>query len=141
MNSFAPIAKVRSLDVEELQRELAKGRNELTKTKARVSMLKNQLRDLEPPTSGTMSELANFKMSQSLFRAEIAREEKLIKVIKDVISQIRDNLKKAQVEFEKIDYLSKDFEAKKIARIKRSEELQLEEAGINSHIYKNGRAI
>lgn len=141
MSSFAPIVKLRHHKVEAIQKELSLAQNYLIAKEAHKISLINELSDLMTPASGKVSEFIALKTQQQVFRDEIERCIVEINSAKNAIGVLRNQLKIAQIEFEKIDHLNKDYEAKRAVKIQKQENMVLEEAGINAHIFKNGATV
>lgn len=141
MSGFAQIAKVRHHKVEKLQKELADSTNRLLAQKTHLQALRDEISAEKAPDDGLVGTLANFKKNLAIFRDEILRTENEVLQIEKMIITIKKELKFTQIEFEKMDHLQKDLDAKRATKIKSQEIFRLEEAALNGHYIKNRDAI
>ncbi len=126
---FSPILKVKNLDVEKLENEIAKLNNQKKTIQSDIQILKDELKNSFLPKNGTINQL-----KQNYFTNNIIKENIKLKLenIDFLDEQIKSNellLKKAMLEYEKMKHLHQVEERKILEKIKKQEAKDLDEIG------------
>lgn len=126
-SKFTPIAKVRKQQRDMVETRLAKARYEKHELELELASTCKEIDDTQIPTSGDISLMNMVRERLAIIRkAKDTLQQKLL--IKDnEIQQLREKYKRAHIEFEKIKYLEEqDFE-EWMEKIKREENLDMDE--------------
>lgn len=135
ISKFSSIAKVRKQQMDLVENNLARIRNESNILKKKIAALLNDIHDLTIPQSGNVSLLTIFKEQLMILRREKDSLENDLRLKKAHILKLQTDYKKANLEFEKIKYLEEqDFEAY-VAKIKKKEQLDMDE--ISNMLFSN----
>lgn len=138
MGRFGQLAKIRHHAVEALQKDLQEANAAVQAKTEALEALKNELAEQAKPQSGTVSEYASHQANLHIFRRQIGDLEKLIYQLHQRAFQVRFHLKKALIEYEKMNHLDKEERAQTALLIKKLETGRLEEAALNGHHIQNG---
>ncbi|MDR1912231.1 MAG: flagellar FliJ family protein [Helicobacteraceae bacterium] len=132
MNDFAQLAKIKNGKVEELRRELQAAQSELMKRENALNLLSVEFAAMVEPESGAFGDLAIASEKRGVYRREIDAARKEIFTAHQKVFQIRFLLKKALVEYEKINHLDREEKAFAAIAAKKSEDKRLDDAAINA---------
>ena len=128
MNSkFTPIAKVRKQQRDMVETRLAKARFEKYELEQELISTCKEIDETQIPISGDISLMNMVRERLAIIRkAKDILQEKI--VIKDnEIQQLRDKYKRANLEFEKIKYLEEQDFAEWMKKIKKEEQIDMDE--------------
>lgn len=119
---YSSLTLVKKNAVDKSERELQKLNGDLARAKEALAVSLAELKTIQVPTSGTISQM---KASSALFqfqRAQIQHNREWIDFAQNQVNQEREHLKKEMIEYEKFKYLELE-EIKKMAK-----ELQIAQA-------------
>ena len=128
MNSkFTPIAKVRKQQRDMVETRLAKARFEKHELEQEIISTCKEIDATQIPTSGDISLMNMVRERLAIIRKakDVLQERLLVK--ENEIQQLRDKYKRAHLEFEKIKYLEEQDFAEWMAKIKKEEQIDMDE--------------
>lgn len=126
-SKFTPIVKVRQQEMDKIETLLVKARYQKRVLEENLVSLMVQIEQLEEPKSGTIALMSVFMENLTIIRREKNTLEEKLLIKKKEVLQFQEQYKKAHVEYEKIKYLEqKDFE-ETIKKIKKQEQLDMDE--------------
>jgi len=106
---------------------LAKARFKKSELEQELALTSKAIEDTEVPASGTMSVMTLFREKLVILRREKVRLDKNLLVKTNEVNQLLEKYKRDHVEYEKIKYLEEqDFE-EWMQKIKKQEQLDLDE--------------
>ena len=128
MNSkFTPIAKIRKQQRDKVETCLAKARYEKHKLEQEIVSTCKEIDETEIPISGDISLMNVVREKLAIIRkAKDSLQDKLL-VKESEIQQLREKYKRAHLEFEKIKYLEEQDFAEWMEKIKKDEQLDMDE--------------
>jgi len=118
---FSDILKVKKQAVEKIERDIQKINTSIKKLELKIENLNKTLFSLTPPKKGNFSVFSQLKSQQNLIREEIEKLKNQIIILKNRKNELMEELKKANIEYEKIRYLE-GLEIKKIIKEKKLKE-------------------
>lgn len=137
MNSkFTPIVKVRKQQRDKVETLLAKARFQKSEIEKKILVTNNEISNSVVPSSGNISIMTLFRGKLDILRKEklSLREDLDVKI--NEVKQLQDLYKKAHIEYEKIKYLeNQDFE-NWMEKIKKQEQLDLDEISNMLFVHK-----
>ncbi|MDR2152862.1 MAG: flagellar FliJ family protein [Helicobacteraceae bacterium] len=140
MRSLLQLANIRNAKVEELQKELRKILDELTRKENALKILQSETIALAQPISGAFGDLKNFEETRAIYRREIKAAQKEIFAHHQRAFQARFHLKRALAEYEKVNSLVLEERSALALRAKKSEEKRLDDVAINlRYVTESGR--
>jgi len=126
---FTPILKVKNLDVEKLENEIAKLNNQKKALNSEIANLKEDLENSSIPKNGTISLLKQNFFQNDIIKQNIELKLQNIQFLEEQIKSTKLLLKKAMLEYEKINHLHQLEEKQMIQKIKKEEAKNLDEIG------------
>lgn len=136
MNSkFTPIAKVRKQQMDKIETLLAKARFKKQEIEDQLISLNSDIQSMQTPKSGSISLMTLFTENLSILRRDKKSLGEKLLVKTNEVQQLQERYKMAHIEFEKIKYLEEqDFE-EWIEKIKKQEQLDMDE--ISNMLFTN----
>ena len=126
-SKFTSIVKVRKQQMDRIETLLAKARFKKSELKKKLALTCKDIENTEVPVSGSISVMNMFREKLDILRKEKLRLDEGLLVKKAEVKQLQDKYKRAHIEHEKIKYLEKqDFE-EWMSKIKKQEQLDLDE--------------
>lgn len=139
MSRFGQLAKIRHHAVEALQKELEEVNAEIRLKTEALSRLNDEFAACDRPQSGTINEYASHQLTLRIYRRQMGEMGEGILQLHQHALQIRRRLKKALIEYEKMNHLDKEERAHTLALLKKIDSERLEEAALNGyHINQKG---
>ena len=128
MNSkFTPIVKVRKQQRDKVETLLAKARFQKSVIEEKILLTNNEITNSEVPSFGDISIMILFREKLDILRKEKLSLHKNLDAKTNEVKHLQDTYKKAHIEYEKIKYLeNQDFE-EWMKKIKKQEQLDLDE--------------
>jgi len=122
---FSDILKIKQQAVEKIERNIQKINVSINNLKVKINNLDNALFSLSTPKEGSFSIFSQIKIQQNLLRDEIKNLKNQIVILENRKNELMNELKKANIEYEKIKYLENLEIQKKIKekRVKESKEM------------------
>jgi predicted nuclease with TOPRIM domain len=113
--------------MDKIETLLAKARFQKSELEKKLALTSNEIENTEVPLSGSISVMVGFRERLDILRKEKARFDEMLSIKINEVNQLQDKYKRAHMEYEKIKYLeNQDFE-EWIEKIKRQEQLDMDE--------------
>jgi predicted nuclease with TOPRIM domain len=113
--------------MDKIETLLAKSRYQKSELKKKLALTNKDIKSTEVPVSGSISVMNMFREKLDILRKEKKILDERLLVKKSEVKQLQDKYKRAHMEYEKIKYLEQqDFE-EWIAKVKKQEQLDLDE--------------
>jgi flagellar export protein FliJ len=126
---FDGIVKIKKREVENIENSIKKINNAIFRLNEKIEDLKSSLLTFVLPKSGTISQISQIKAQQNMVREEIKNLENQINVLNERKKELLEELKKANIEYEKMKYLQGEEIKKKIKEIRLKESREMDEMG------------
>jgi flagellar biosynthesis chaperone FliJ len=127
---FSAVIKVRKQKVEKIERDIQRINSSILKVKQQIEDLQNILFSLIPPFKGNFSLFSQIKTQQKMLREEIEKLNNQILFLENRKKELLDELKKANIEYEKMKYLEMQEIKKLIKQQKLKEARDMDEIAI-----------
>lgn len=128
MNSkFTSIVKVRKQQMDKVETLLAKARFQKSELEQKLALTCKEIKETEVPSSGSISLMNLFREKLDILRKEKIRLDKQVEVKTNEVNQLQDKYKKAHIEHEKIKYLENQDFKEWLDKIKKEEQLDMDE--------------
>jgi flagellar export protein FliJ len=135
---FDSVVKVKKQTVDNIERRIQKVNASINTIKNKIEELNNTLLSYSLPREGSFALLNQIKHQQHILREEIQNLKNQIVILENRKKELLNELKKANIEYEKMKYLQAE-EIKKIIKEKRLKEARdLDEIAIL--LRKNGES-
>jgi len=126
-SQFSKIAKIRKQKRDAIERELLKSQNKERMLNHKIAALYDEIASVEIPKEGMISLLLMVGEQKSILNRDKKRCEQELFVVQRNTRQLQSEYKKAHVEYEKIKYLEEQELQAMIDKLKREEQLYLDE--------------
>lgn len=134
-SQFSKIAKVRKQKRDSIERDLMKSQNKEKMLRHKIVTLYEEIGALLTPKEGTVSMLSMIAEQKRILNRDKKRiEEELILVQKNTMI-LQNAYQKAHIEYEKIHYLEEQELQAIITKLKKEEQLALDE--ISTQLFAN----
>ncbi len=127
---FDSIVKVKKQAIDNIQRNIQKINASIQKLKEEIDSLNSSFLSLEIPKEGNFAILNQIKHQQSILRDEIKRLENQVVILENRKRELLKELKKANIEYEKMKYLQSEEIKKELKRLKLKELREMDELAI-----------
>ena len=118
---YDSVVKFKKQIVEKIEKNLQKINSSVNELKTKIDNLDKTILSLSLPQNGNFSKIDQIKSQQSFLREEIERLKQQIIILENRKKELLNELKKANIEYEKMKYLQAE-EIKKIVKEKRLKE-------------------
>jgi len=127
---FDSLVKLKKMKVDEFQNHLTKMNNQLKIEEDNLSKMQQEFASLTPPKEGNFGIIIQFKNTQQDMLKTINNKKNQIEFIKGQIRLIKENLKNAELEYEKMKYLQAEEIKKYIKKLKDKEAKYMDEIAL-----------
>jgi len=127
---FDDLVKLRKNEIEKIERNIQKINSSIKMLKEKEASLKKELLSFSLPKSGTFSEINQLKQMQYLLKDEIENINSQIDILNSRKKDLLEELKKANIEYEKMKYLQNKEIKKKIKELQLKEAREMDEIAI-----------
>ncbi|WP_024789642.1 flagellar export protein FliJ [Lebetimonas sp. JH292] len=127
---FSAVVKVKKQEVDKIEKDIQKINYSITELNKKIEELQNILFSLIPPQNGNFSLFSQIKTQQNLLRNEIEKFKNQILFLKSRKNELMNELKKANIEYEKMKYLENEEIKKIIKKAKLKEAKDMDEIAI-----------
>ncbi|WP_024954111.1 flagellar export protein FliJ [Sulfurospirillum arcachonense] len=136
MNSkFTPIAKVRKQQRDKVETLLAKERYKKSELEKKILDTRREIEEMKSPKEGSISLISVFREHLAILRREKDNLQEAMLKSESEIMRLQSEYKQANTEYEKIKYLEEqDFE-EWMEKIKKQEQLDMDE--ISNILFNN----
>jgi len=118
---FSDILKIKKQAVEKIERSIQKINSSIQMLQNKINSLNNELSSFSFPKEGDFRQFQQVKLMQENLINEIKNFENQIKILENRKNELMEELKKANIEYEKIKYLE-NLEIQKMIKEKRLKE-------------------
>ena len=124
---FTDILKIKKNKIKEIEQKIQKVRFGIAKNKERIQEIEEDILNIEYPISGYFSVLQQYNLAMNNMKSDIYNLENQIEPANNIIAQLQEELKLANLEFEKFKFLNDEVLEKEAKRLKKLEENRLDE--------------
>jgi len=134
---FSSLVTIKKSTMQKSERVLQAANADLNNASIALQISYDSLKDVEPPSQGTMSQMLASRTLLDSQRGLIAHNKEWISFAKNQVSQAKEKLKLDMIEHEKFKYLELE-EIKKVLKEKKIQEAKdLDEVALMTHSKKN----
>lgn len=126
-SQFSKIAKIRKQKRDAIERELMKSQNKERLLTHKIASLYDDIAAVQMPKEGLVTLLLMVNEQKSILNREKKRYEQELFVVKRNTKRLQGEYQKAHVEYEKIKYLEEQELQAMMDKLKREEQLYLDE--------------
>lgn len=126
-SQFSKIAKIRKQKRDAIERELMKSQNKERLLTHKIASLYDDIAAVQMPKEGLVTLLLMVNEQKSILNREKKRCEQELFVVQRNTKKLQDEYKKAHIEYEKIKYLEEQELQAMMDKLKREEQLYLDE--------------
>jgi CII-binding regulator of phage lambda lysogenization HflD len=126
-SQFSKIAKIRKQKRDAIERELMKSQNKERLLTHKIASLYDDIAAVQMPKEGLVTLLLMVNEQKSILNREKKRYEQELFVVERNTKRLQDEYQKAHVEYEKIKYLEEQELQAMMDKLKREEQLYLDE--------------
>lgn len=138
MSIYAKISKINKQRLDKIESEFFIIKSDMRKIEKEIEDIYSFINSLEIPQEGTMREFCQYTQRKKVLNTQKKRElDSLEKKNLELLNK-QQEYKKAKLEYEKIKYLEEQEMNKKIEKLKRDEQKELDE--ISSQLFKRSRS-
>jgi flagellar export protein FliJ len=127
---FDAIVKVKAQEVENIKQNIQKINKAINDLIKKQNELKNSLLSFSLPKEGNFSKIIQAKEMQTLIKNEIDLLQNQINTLENRKKELLEELKKAEIEYEKMKYLQNEEIKKKLKEISLKEARDMDEIAI-----------
>ncbi|WP_024787475.1 MULTISPECIES: flagellar FliJ family protein [unclassified Lebetimonas] len=127
---FSSVVKIKKQVVQKLEKDVQKINFSITKLNKKIENLQNILFSLTLPENGNFSLFSQIKSQQHLLRGEMEKLKNQIIVLENRKNELMNELKKANIEYEKMKYLENEEIKKILKKAKLKEAKEMDEIAI-----------
>ena len=127
---FTDILKIKKNKIKEIEQKIQKVRFGIAKNQERIKEIEEDILNIEYPISGYFSVLQQYNLAMNNMKSDIYNLENQIEQANNIIAQLQEELKLANLEFEKFKFLNDEVLEKEAKRLKKLEENRLDEIAI-----------
>lgn len=126
-SQFSKIAKIRKQKRDAIERELMKSQNKERLLTHKIASLYDDIAAIQMPKEGLVTLLLMVNEQKSILNREKKRYEQELFVVERNTKRLQGEYQKAHVEYEKIKYLEEQELQAMMDKLKREEQLYLDE--------------
>jgi flagellar biosynthesis chaperone FliJ len=124
---FTDILKIKKNKIKEIEQKIQKVRFGIAKNRERIKEIEEDILNIEYPISGYFSVLQQYNLAMNNMKYDIYNLENQIEQANNIISELQEELKLANLEFEKFKFLNDEVLEKEAKRLKKLDENRLDE--------------
>lgn len=134
-SKFSKIAKVRKQKRDAIEKELLKNQNKERMISHKITSIYEEIVNVKMPQNGTISLLSLVGEQKRILNRDKKRYEQELEIAQSVTKKLQLDYKKAHIDYEKINYLEEQELQEFINKMKRQEQLDLDE--ISTMLFAN----
>ncbi|MDO9265471.1 MAG: flagellar export protein FliJ [Sulfurimonas sp.] len=134
---FSPLVKVKKNIMQKSEQFLQKANTNLNSATTALEQSYNSLKDVEPPKSGTMSEMLASRTLLNSQRELIKHNREWVGFATNQVNQAKQQLKLDMIEHEKFQYLELQEIKQELQKRKAKEAKELDEIALMTYNGKN----
>jgi len=133
---FDGVVKIKKQQVEKLENDIRKINKSILDLNRQIEELKTSLLSFTFPKTGTFSKIKQIKESQNIIKNQIQNLENQIVILQNRKKELLNELKKANIDYEKMKYLQNAEIKKALKEMKLKESREMDEIAI---LLRNGK--
>jgi flagellar export protein FliJ len=134
---FSPLVKIKKNSMQNSEQVLQKANSNLNSATMALELSYNSLKDVEPPRSGTMSEMLASRTLLSSQRELISHNKRWVTFATSQVNEAKKQLKLDMIEHEKFQYLELQEIKQELQKRKLKEAKELDEIALMTYMEKN----
>jgi len=134
---FSPLVKIKKNVMQKSEQFLQKANSNLNSASTALELSYNSLKDIQPPSSGTMNEMLASRTLLHSQRELISHNKKWVTFATSQVNEARRQLKLDMIEHEKFQYLELQEIKQEIQKRKFKEAKELDEIALMTYTEKN----
>jgi flagellar export protein FliJ len=134
---FSPLVKIKKNSMQNSEQVLQKANSNLNSATMALELSYNSLKDVEPPRSGTMSEMLASRTLLSSQRELISHNKRWVTFATSQVNEAKKQLKLDMIEHEKFQYLELQEIKQELQKRKLKEAKELDEIALMTYTEKN----
>ncbi|MDQ1337419.1 MAG: hypothetical protein QG617_386 [Campylobacterota bacterium] len=134
---FSPLVKIKKNSMQKSEQVLQKANANLNSATTALEQSYNSLKDVEPPKSGTMSEMLASRTLLNSQRELINHNREWVGFAANQVNQAKKQLKLDMIEHEKFQYLELQEIKQELQKRKLKEAKELDEIALMTYMEKN----
>jgi flagellar biosynthesis chaperone FliJ len=127
---FDSLVKLKKLKVSEIEREIIKINNQLSKAQEDLKQIQKEITEFEMPKEGSFSLITQFKIMLNAMVNQKKEKEEYINFLNNQKNILQNKLKEANLEYEKMKYLQGEEIKKYLKDIKQKEAKDMDEIAL-----------
>ena len=127
---FDGVVKVKKQQVERIENDIRKINKSILELNREIEELKDSLLLFTLPKTGTFSKIKQIKESQNIIKNQIQNLENQIVILQNRKNELLNELKKANIDYEKMKYLQNEEIKKALKELKLKESREMDEIAI-----------
>jgi hypothetical protein len=131
---FGKIAKINKQKVQKVENELYVLKSDIRAIEKKIKNIYSDIDKLSIPENGEARELMLFQEQRKMLNNQKSRDQRELNIKNLELANKYQEYKKAKLEYEKIKYLEEQEISKKIEKLKKEEQKNLDE--ISNMLYK-----
>ena len=134
---FSSLVTLKKSTMQKSERVLQSANADLNSATIALQLSYNSLKDVEPPKSGSMTEMLASRTLLDSQRGMIEHNKEWVDFAQSQVRDAKEKLKLDMIEHEKFQYLELEEIKKKLEIIKQKEAKDLDEVALMTHSRKN----
>ncbi|MBV5278448.1 MAG: flagellar FliJ family protein [Campylobacteraceae bacterium] len=134
-SKFSKIAKVRKQKRDAIEKELLKNQNKERMISHKITSIYEEIVNVKMPQNGTISLFSLVGEQKRILNRDKKRYEQELEIAQSVTKKLQLDYKKVHIDYEKINYLEEQELQEFINKMKRQEQLDLDE--ISTMLFAN----
>ena len=130
---FSPLVKLKKSTMQKSEQVVQKANANLNNASMALEQAYLQLKDVEPPQSGTISEMLASRALLNSQRGVINNSKEWVNYASNQVDIAKDRLKQDMIDFEKFNYLELEEVKKEIKKRKLQEAKDLDEVALMTY--------
>ena len=127
---FDSVVKIKKQQVEKIENDIRKINKSIIDLSRKIEELKTSLLSFTFPKTGTFNKIYQLKEAQNIIKNEIDSLNNQIVILQNRKKELLEELKKANIEYEKMKYLQNEEIKKELKRLKLQESRDMDEIAI-----------
>ena len=127
---FDSILKIKKNELEKIERDIKKINSSIAMLNKKIEDLNSKLSSFSFPSTGNFSQFNQYKILESTLINEINNLKSQINVLENRKRELFEEYKKINIEYEKMKYLQNEELKKNLKKIKKKEQLNMDELAI-----------
>ena len=127
---FDSVVKVKKQQVERIENDIRKINKSILELNREIEEFKDSLLLFTLPKTGTFNKIKQIKESQNIIKNQIQNLENQIVILQNRKNELLNELKKANIDYEKMKYLQNEEIKKALKELKLKESREMDEIAI-----------